>query len=291
MQWSGAGRRLTIASLALGMATSAASRAPHEPAREIRPAVTLVLRIDTGNIRDKMGDEECTGPCEQLRLGLVDTVRSMLAERFPFLRWQNGPAADTIELTWVNGVGAGILGSRLQFQFRGDSAVADSDRVAVDFEKDSIFKFRDDWTPAVLRADWLRRLPSTFKSGDILPRVVGRVPLHVTVRFTPPPERRAHIETPPEALHAERNAPPSFELRVHVKQGTTIDQDATIPLKNCRSGTDAINCPIQQVRFTGDTVVQEATLNSLFRSAEVKWRRTRVLEFSPGAATGGVRLP
>ena len=98
MPWSDAGRRSAIVLVALTVAISVASREPSAAVREIRPAVTLVLRIDTGNIRDKMGDDDCTGSCETLRASLVDSVRALLALRYPFLRWQSEAAADTIEL-------------------------------------------------------------------------------------------------------------------------------------------------------------------------------------------------
>src|SRR5690349_22505197 len=225
MRYSSAARNAALGLVAVALPLTGASRRPVSAMKEVRPAVTLVVRIDTGYIRDKMGDDDCSGPCEVLRASLVDTVRRVLRARYPFLRWQNEAASDTVELTWINGRGVGVLGSRLQFQFRGDSAV-DTDRYAVDFESREDFSRRgDDWTPSLVRDAWLARLPTVLDSPDILAKVIGRVPLRAPIQFNRPPRRRAQIEVMPESLFARRDDPPSFELRVHVKQGTDIDQD------------------------------------------------------------------
>lgn len=273
--------------LALPLCLTANARDPRaavSAVRAVRPAVTLFLQIDTGYIRDKMNDDDCSGPCEQLRASMVDTLRQVLAARFPFLEWQTSSTSDTVELTWMNAPAAGILGSRLRFQLRGEGAVLDSDRVIVDFEKRDVFNARDDWTPDAMRPAWLARIPAILATGDVLTQVIGRVPFHPPITFIPPPRRLAHIDVMPESLRAAPDVPPMFEVRVHVLQAPDIDEDAMIPLRECTRAPVGYSCEINQVRFPRLTINTPGSLDSLFRMATIKAKLAHVIAFVPGTS-------
>jgi hypothetical protein len=242
-----------------------------------RPPVALVLEIDPGHYRDKLEDADCVAKCLALRTSLQSGVLAALEAKYPFLNWRGANPTDTIVVTIANGAGGGMLGSRLIFRFLGPTAQRDSDWLPVKFESVSDFRKREEeeWHPDSLRVAWLSVLPDKLTS-DLVPRVLGRVPLPAKVTFTE--RRRVIVPAGKDEIQAQK--PPIFEVGVRVVYAPdSLDADATVPLRKCdESGVTGYTCEVEELRFARSTR-QAAALDSVLKFGTLHWKATRVTEF------------
>ena len=255
------------------------------------PPVSLTVEID-GHYRERLNDPLCQNACGALRSALQDSVRQVFAESYPFLRWQLGPAPDTVEVRWSNRPPNLYLRSQLEFRIRGRQPWMRHSAWIRKFEEYPDFERRDlaGWRPDALSREWLKKLrDATDVDQDLLVEVVGRIPHVVGVTFPNP--GTAIVAITDETLKAAAETRPAFDVVTRVTDPLKNSSDsADIKLTGCtRTPERTFTCDIVELKYASKTVADDA-LVTLLQRATITPQVVRLIEYR-AAKSSAPRLP
>ena len=222
--------------------------APASAPGQVRPVVTVEVRIDGRLYRQMLADTACTQRCDALRSSLRDSVRARFQRRFSFLDWRAVPAAapDTVVVTWDNPDG---LDGVLSLAVAGQHGARPNRGYPIQFEAfaDIYRRSRSTWQSAALvEQAWLARLDDLLAKRSelqgIVRNVLVKVPLRPVVDLNAMPT--AVVRLSPRAIRANPDTSPTFLVRM-----TLIDPDG-VPLPQARQ--DVTEVSLYQCGPSGD---------------------------------------
>lgn len=277
-------RRWGIAGAAIGvcLVLGRLSASAREPASALAfPTVSLMVDVE-GHYRERLNDSLCLNVCDALRNSLRDSVRKVFAESYPFLRWQVGPAPDTVEVRWSNRQPKLYVRSQLEFRIRGRQPWMRQSALVRPFEEYPDFEKRDNagWSPDALVRDWTKKLrDATEVDQNLLIEVFGRIPHVIPVRFPVP--GTAIVEITAATLKAAHATRPAFEVVTIVKDPVKQTEDsADVKLTECKTTPQkTYSCEIVELRYASQTLTRGGDLTALLGRATLEPGLVRLIEY------------
>ena len=252
----------------------AAPPVPREPVRS-QAAVSFEILADLYRLRLDGAAGQCAARCQAVRTQLAEQLRTLFDARYRFVVWSRSTGAaprDTVVLR-LRQVG---VGKPLELEVR----LADSARartfgvvpVSIPFEQyyNAAIRPTSEWAPERLLRAWAdtvaRRLDAT---SDVVPNVVGRLPLTALVTLAPDgPATTVFVS--PDSLRVSPDERVGFTIRLNISErvvGQTVSGIGELQLDRCVLST-ARNYVCRKRAFRwGDSTGTPAYLAEVSRRA------------------------
>lgn len=243
-------RRRFVAALATGASLAvlsftpralAVAPVPREPVRS-QAAVSFDIMADLYRLRLDGAATQCAVRCQTLRTQLAEQLRTLFDARYRFVVWSRSagaPAPKDTVLLRLRQVG---VGKPLELELR----LADSARarmygvvpVSIPFEQyyNAAIRPTSEWAPDRLLRAWAdtvaRRLDAT---SDVVPNVVGRLPLAALVTLAPDgPSTTVFVS--PDSLRVSPDERVGFTIRLNISEkvlNQTVSGIGELQLDRC----------------------------------------------------------
>jgi hypothetical protein len=217
---------------------------PREPVRS-QAAVSFDIMADLYRLRLDGAAGQCAVRCQTVRTQLAEQLRTLFDSRYRFVVWSRGTAApprDTVLLR----LRQVALGKPLELELR----LADSARarmygvvpVSIAFEQYHAAAIRPagEWAPDRLLRAWAdtvaRRLDAT---SDVVPNVVGRLPLTAQVTLAPD-QLNTTVFVSPDSLRVSPGEKVAFTIRLSISErvlSETLNGIGELQLEGCEVST------------------------------------------------------
>jgi hypothetical protein len=248
---------------------------PREPVRS-QAAVSFDIMADLYRLRLDGAAGQCAARCQTVKTQLAEQLRTLFDARYRFVVWSRGAGVaprDTVVLR-LRQVG---VGKPLELELR----LADSARarmygvvpVSIPFEQyyNAAIRPTSEWAPERLLRAWAdtlaRRLDAT---SDVVPNVVGRLPLAALVTLAPDgPSTTVFVS--PDSLRVSPDERLGFTIRLNIAErvlNQTVSGIGELQLDRCVLST-ARNYVCQKKAFRWrDSTSTPAYLAAVSRRAQ-----------------------
>ena len=293
----------SVAALFVTPRAIAAPNVPREPVRS-QAAVSFDIMADLYRLRLDGAATQCATRCQVVRTQLAEQLRTLFDARYRFVVWSRGAGApaprDTVLLR-LRQVG---VGKPLELELR----LADSGRarmygvvpVSIPFEQyyNAAIRPTSEWAPDRLLRAWAdtvaRRLDAT---ADVVPNVVGRLPLSALVTLAPDgPATTVFVS--PDSLRVSPDERVGFTIRLNISErvlNQTVSGIGELQLDRCVLST-ARNYVCRKRAFRwGDSTGTAAYLTEVNRRASSLTVRSvhlrQIQRGSDAMLAGGIAPP
>lgn len=303
--------RARSAALALGVCIALLSGTPRAIAAPIVPrapvrsqaALSFDIMADLYRLRLDGAAGQCAAHCQTVRTQLAEQLRTLFDTRYRFVVWSRNTGAaprDTVVLR-LRQVG---VGKPLELELR----LADSARaraygvvpVTIPFEQyyNAAIRPPSEWAPDRLLRAWsdtlARRLDAT---ADVVPNVVGRLPLAAQVTLAPD-AANSIVFVSPDSLRVSPDERVGFTIRLDISERVntqTVSGIGELQLDRCvLSTTRNYVCRKRAFRW-GDSTGTPAFLAEVSRRAtSVQVRSVHLRQIERGSdalLAGGIAPP